>query len=72
MKTLPHCGQSPAGVVGLSEPAEARVLFPLRPFFFSKHVTDKNSKQRRKLSKVRVYTVKDGKIAREEFLPRVD
>src|SRR5438876_2694144 len=35
-------------------------------------VTDKNSKQRRKLSEVGVYTVKDGKIIREEFLPRVD
>src|SRR5436853_7707826 len=35
-------------------------------------VTDKQSKQRRKLSEVGVYTVKDGKIVREEFLPRVD
>jgi hypothetical protein len=35
-------------------------------------VTDKNSKQRRKLSEVGIYTVKDGKIIREEFLPRVD
>jgi len=35
-------------------------------------VTDKSSKQRRKLSEVGVYTVKDGKIVREEFLPRVD
>jgi hypothetical protein len=35
-------------------------------------VTDKNSKQRRKLSEVGVYTVKDGKIVCEEFLPRVD
>ena len=35
-------------------------------------VTDKNSKQRRKMSEVGVYTVKDGKIVREEFLPRVD
>jgi hypothetical protein len=34
-------------------------------------VTDKSSKQRRKLSEVGVYTVKDGKIVREEFLPRV-
>ena len=34
-------------------------------------VTDKNSKQRRQLSEVGVYTVKDGKIVREEFLPRV-
>ena len=35
-------------------------------------VTDKNSKQQRKLSEVGVYTVKDGKIIREEFLPRAD
>src|SRR5205809_6891913 len=35
-------------------------------------VTDKNSEQRRKLSEVGVYTVKDGKIVREEFLPRVE
>src|SRR5262249_42887192 len=34
-------------------------------------VTDKESKQRRKLSEVGVYTVKNGKIVREEFLPRV-
>jgi SnoaL-like domain len=33
-------------------------------------VTDKKSKQRRKLSEVGVYTVKNGKIVREEFLPR--
>src|SRR6266545_698939 len=33
-------------------------------------VTDKNSKQRRKLSEVGIYTVKDGKIIREEFLRR--
>ncbi len=32
-------------------------------------VTDKNSKERIQLSEVGVYTVKDGKIAREEFLP---
>ena len=35
-------------------------------------VTDKKSKERRKLSEVGVYTVKDGKIVREEFLPRVE
>jgi SnoaL-like domain len=34
-------------------------------------VTDKKSKERRKLSEVGVYTVKNGKIVREEFLPRV-
>lgn len=32
-------------------------------------VTDKNSKQRMQMSEVGVYTVKDGKIVREEFLP---
>ena len=35
-------------------------------------VTDKNSKQRMQLSEVGVYTVKDGKIVREEFLPHAD
>src|SRR5262245_66291201 len=35
-------------------------------------VTDKSSKQRRRLSEVGVYTVKNGKIVREEFLPRVE
>ena len=35
-------------------------------------VTDKNSKKRMQLSEVGVYTVKDGKIVREEFLPLVD
>ena len=33
-------------------------------------VTDKKSKQRRQMSEVGVYTVKNGKIVREEFLPR--
>jgi hypothetical protein len=35
-------------------------------------VTDKSSKKRFQLSEVGVYTVKDGKIVREEFLPQVD
>ena len=34
-------------------------------------VTEKESKQRRQMSEVGVYTVKNGKIVREEFLPRV-
>jgi len=34
-------------------------------------VTDKKSKERRKLSEVGVYTVEDGKTVRGEFLPRV-
>ena len=33
-------------------------------------VTDKNSKEQRKMSEVGVYTVKNGEIVREEFLPR--
>jgi limonene-1,2-epoxide hydrolase len=32
-------------------------------------VTDKSSKERMQISEVGVYTVKDGKIVREEFLP---
>jgi hypothetical protein len=35
-------------------------------------VTDKNSKKRRQLSEVGVYTVKNGKIVREEFLPSTE
>jgi len=34
-------------------------------------VSDKKTKERRKMSEVGVYTVKDGKIVHEEFLPRV-
>ena len=33
-------------------------------------VTEKESNERRKISEVGVYTVKNGKIVREEFLPR--
>ena len=33
-------------------------------------VSDKKTKERRQLSEVGVYTVKNGKIVREEFLPR--
>jgi hypothetical protein len=39
---------------------------------YDEDVTDNDSKERRKLSEVGVYTVKDGKIVREEFLPRID
>lgn len=35
-------------------------------------VSDKKSKERMQLSEVGVYTVKNGKIVREEFLPRVN
>ena len=38
---------------------------------YDAEVTDKKSKQRRKMSEVGVYTVKNGKIVREEFLPRI-
>ena len=34
-------------------------------------VTEKETKERRQISEVGVYTVKNGKIVREEFLPRV-
>jgi hypothetical protein len=39
---------------------------------YNADVTDKESSQRQKLSEIGVYTVKDGKIVREEFLPRAD
>ena len=52
-----------------SEPFVARDRFVVQ---YDADITDKNSKQRRRLSEVGVYTVKDGKIVREEFLPRVD
>ena len=38
---------------------------------YDAEVMDKKSKERRKLSEVGVYTVKNGKIVREEFLPRI-
>lgn len=39
---------------------------------FDVDVTDKDSKQRFQMSEVGVYTVKDGKIVREEFFPESD
>jgi hypothetical protein len=36
---------------------------------FDIDATDKNSKERTQMSEVGIYTVKDGKISREEFLP---
>jgi ketosteroid isomerase-like protein len=36
---------------------------------FDVDVTDRASKKRMQMSEVGVYTVKDGKVAREEFLP---
>lgn len=35
-------------------------------------VTDKDSKKRFQMSEVGVYTVKEGKITREEFLPKIE
>ena len=52
-----------------SEPFIAHDRFVVQ---YDAEVTDKQSKQRRQMSEVGVYTVKDGKIVREEFLPRVD
>jgi SnoaL-like domain len=39
---------------------------------FDADVSAKETKERRQLSEVGVYTVKNGKIVREEFLPRVE
>jgi hypothetical protein len=36
---------------------------------FDVDVTDKASKKRMQMSEVGIYTVKDGKVSREEFLP---
>jgi SnoaL-like protein len=36
---------------------------------FDIDVTNKDSKKRMQMSEVGIYTVKDGKVAREEFLP---
>ena len=52
----------------VSEPFVAHDRFVVQ---YDADVTDKSSKQRRQMSEVGVYTVKDGKIVREEFLPRV-
>lgn len=52
-----------------SEPFVAHDRFVVQ---YDADVTDKSSKQRRSMSEVGVYTVKNGKIVREEFLPRVD
>ena len=37
--------------------------------WFDVDVTDKASKKRTQMSEVGIYTVKDGKVSREEFLP---
>ena len=50
-----------------SEPFVAHDRFVVQ---YDADVTEKESKQRRQLSEVGVYTVKNGKVIREEFLPR--
>jgi hypothetical protein len=50
-----------------SEPFVAHDRFVVQ---YDADVTDKQSKQRRQMSEVGIYTVKNGKIVREEFLPR--
>ena len=52
-----------------SEPFVAHDRFVVQ---YEADFTDKQSKQRRQIKEVGVYTVKNGKIVREEFLPRVD
>ena len=51
-----------------SEPFVAHDRFVVQ---YDADVTEKESKQRRQISEIGVNTVKDGKIVREEFLPRV-
>ena len=51
-----------------SEPFVAHDRFVVQ---YDADVTEKESNERRQLSEVGVYTVKNGKIVREEFLPRV-
>jgi hypothetical protein len=50
-----------------SEPFVAHDRFVVQ---YDADVTDKQSKQRRQMSEVGVYMVKNGKIVREEFLTR--
>ncbi len=50
-------------------PFVARDKFVVR---FDVDVTDKASGKRAKMSEVGIYTVKDGKIVREEFLPHTE
>ena len=51
-----------------SEPFVARDRFVVQ---YDAEISDKKTKEKRQLSEVGVYTVKNGKIVREEFLPRV-
>jgi hypothetical protein len=50
----------------VSGPFVARDTFVVQ---FDVDVTDKASKKRMQMSEVGIYTVKDGKVSREEFLP---
>jgi hypothetical protein len=50
----------------LGGPFVARDTFVVQ---FDVDVTEKTSKKRTQLSEVGIYTVKDGKVTREEFLP---
>jgi hypothetical protein len=50
----------------VSGPFVARDTFVVQ---FDIDVTDKASKERMQMSEVGIYTVKDGKVTREEFLP---
>ncbi len=50
----------------VSGPFVARDNFVVQ---FDVDVTDKASKKRMQMSEVGIYTVKDGKVSREEFLP---
>jgi ketosteroid isomerase-like protein len=50
----------------VSGPFVARDTFVVQ---FDVDVTDKASNKRMQMSEVGIYTVKDGKVAREEFLP---
>ncbi len=53
----------------VSGPFVARDRFVVR---FDIDATDKSSGQRRKMSEVGIYTVMNGKVSREEFLPLSD
>ena len=50
----------------VSGPFVARDTFVVQ---FEIDVTDKGSKKRMQMSEAGIYTVKDGKVSREEFLP---
>src|SRR5213594_2310341 len=52
-----------------SEPFVAHDRFVVQ---YDADVSDKKTKERSQLSEVGVYTVENGKIVREEFLPRVE